>query len=105
VLCGGNIEPLLLADIVQRGMVRAGRLARVKVEARDLPGSLAKITAIVAAQNANVEEVHHQRAFTQLTVQQVEIDLVIKTRNAAHIAEIVEALRAEGFTATSQGHG
>ena len=102
VLCGGNIEPLLLADIVQRGMVRAGRLARVKVEARDLPGSLAKITACIAAQNANVEEVHHQRAFTQLTVQQVEIDLVIKTRNAEHIQEIVRALQDCGFNATQQ---
>jgi threonine dehydratase len=100
VLGGGNIEPLLLADIVQRGMVRAGRLARVRVEARDLPGSLANITAIIAAQNANVEEVHHQRAFTQLTVQQVEINLVIKTRNAEHVGEIVAALCAAGLTAT-----
>jgi threonine dehydratase len=102
VLCGGNIEPLVLADIVQRGMVRAGRLARVKVEARDLPGSLAKITAIIADHNANVEEVHHHRAFTQLTVQHVEIDLAIKTRNAAHVQEIVAALVAEGFKATQQ---
>ncbi|MGH8675756.1 MAG: threonine ammonia-lyase [Burkholderiales bacterium] len=99
VLCGGNIEPLMLADIVQRGMVRAGRLARVKVEARDLPGSLAKITACIAELNANVEEVHHQRAFTQLAVQQVEIDLVVKTRNAQHVQEIVAALRAAGFIA------
>jgi threonine dehydratase len=71
----------------------------VKVEARDLPGSLAQITAIIAGQNANVEEVHHQRAFTQLTVQHVEINLVIKTRNAAHITEIVTALRDAGFKA------
>jgi len=99
VLCGGNIEPLLLADIIERGMARAGRLARVKVEARDLPGSLAQITAIIAGQNANVEEVHHQRAFTQLTVQHVEINLVIKTRNAAHITDIVTALRDAGFKA------
>jgi threonine dehydratase len=74
----------------------------VKVEARDLPGSLARITACIAEQNANVEEVHHQRAFTQLTVQQVEIDLVVKTRNAAHIREIVQALRDCGFNATAQ---
>jgi threonine dehydratase len=100
VLCGGNIEPLVLADIVQRGMVRAGRLARVKVEARDLPGSLAKITAIIADHNANVEEVHHHRAFTQLTVQHVEIDLAVKTRNAEHVREIVAALCAAGLKAT-----
>jgi threonine dehydratase len=99
VLCGGNIEPLMLAEIVQRGMVRAGRLARVKVEARDLPGSLARVTACIAEHNANVEEVHHQRAFTALTVQNVEIDLVLKTRNHEHVREIVDALRQAGFSA------
>ena len=99
VLCGGNIDPLMLAGIVQRGMVRAGRLARVKVEARDLPGSLARVTACIAAQNANVEEVHHQRAFTSVAVQNVEIDLVLKTRNHEHVREIVAALRQAGYSA------
>ncbi|QJR16055.1 threonine ammonia-lyase [Usitatibacter palustris] len=103
VLCGGNIDPLMLADIVQRGMVRSGRLARIEVEARDLPGSLAKITACLALHNASVEEVHHQRKFTQLAVQQVEIDLVVKTRNHAHVKQIVEALQAEGFSARAYG--
>ncbi len=68
VLCGGNIDPLMLAEIVERGMVRAGRLARVRVEVRDLPGALAKVTACLAELNANIEEVHHQRAFTHLAV-------------------------------------
>ena len=62
VLCGGNIEPLLLAAIIERGMVRSGRLARIKVSARDVPGVLARITATVADAGANIEEVHHQRA-------------------------------------------
>jgi threonine dehydratase len=99
VVGGGNIDPLMLAEIVQRGMVRAGRLARVVVELRDLPGSLAKVTACVAEQNANIEEVHHQRAFTQLAVQNAEVDLTLKTRNHEHVEQIVQALRAIGFTA------
>ncbi len=99
VLCGGNIDPLMLAEIVERGMVRAGRLARVRVEVRDLPGSLAKVTACLAAQNANIEEVHHQRAFTHLAVQHAEVDLVLKTRNHEHVREIVAALGAAGFAA------
>ena len=103
VLCGGNIDPLMLAGIVERGMVHAGRLARVMVEVRDLPGSLAKVTACVAEQNANIEEVHHQRAFTQLAVQQAEVELVIKTRNREHVTEIVAALRRAGFTARADG--
>jgi threonine dehydratase len=102
VLGGGNIDPLMLAEIIQRGMVRAGRLARIVVEVRDLPGSLAKVTACVAELNANIEEVHHQRAFTQLAVQNAEVDLVVKTRNRAHIQEIVAALQKLGFQARAQ---
>ena len=99
VLSGGNIDPLALAEIVQRGMVRAGRLARIAVQVRDLPGSLARVTAILAEQNANIEEVHHQRAFTHLTLQDAEVDLVLKTRDHAHVADIVAALSAAGFAA------
>jgi threonine dehydratase len=99
VLGGGNIDPLMLSEIIERGMVRAGRLARVLVELRDLPGALAKVTACVADQNANIEEVHHQRAFTTLAVQNAEVDLVLKTRNHEHVEQIVQALQRAGFKA------
>ena len=99
VLGGGNIDPLVLAEIIERGMVRAGRLARVLVEVRDLPGSLARVTACVAGENANIEQVHHQRAFTSLAVQNAEVDLVLKTRSHDHVKQIVEALRRAGFKA------
>ena len=102
VLSGGNIEPLLLAAIIERGMVRAGRLARIKVSARDVPGSLAKITATVADAGANIDEVHHQRAFTMLAAQNVEIELVIQTRGREHIAQVLAALRAAGLAAEEQ---
>jgi threonine dehydratase len=104
VLCGGNIDPLMLAEIIQRGMVRSGRLARIKVELRDLPGALAKITSVIAESNANIEEVHHQRAFTNLPVQSAEVEFVLKTRNAAHIDEIVTRLAAVGFRARAIHH-
>ena len=102
VLCGGNIDPLLLAAIIERGMVRAGRLARIRVGARDIPGSLAKITATVADAGANIEEVHHQRAFTMLAAQNVEIELVLQTRGRPHIELVLQALRAAGFEAKEQ---
>jgi threonine dehydratase len=102
VLCGGNIDPLLLAAIIERGMVRAGRLARIRVIARDVPGSLAKITAMVADAGANIDEVHHQRAFTTVSVQSVDIELVIQTRGRAHIAEVLAVLNATGFEACEQ---
>ena len=99
VLCGGNIDPLLLAAIIERGMVRSGRLARIKVSARDVPGVLARITATVADAGANIGEVHHQRAFTMLAAQNVEIELVLQTRSKAHVDEVLERLRAAGMEA------
>jgi threonine dehydratase len=100
VLCGGNIDPLLLASIIERGMVRAGRLARVVVNARDVPGNLARITATVAEAGANIDEVHHQRAFNLLAAQNVAIELVLQTRGRAHIAQVIARLHAAGFEAT-----
>jgi threonine dehydratase len=99
VLCGGNIDPLLLASIIERGMARAGRLARIRVAARDAPGVLARITTIVGEAGANIDEVHHQRAFTALSAQNVEVELVLQTRNTAHVAEVVEHLNSSGFEA------
>jgi len=102
VLGGGNIDPLLLAAIIERGMVRAGRLARIRVSARDVPGSLARITAIVSEAGANIDEVHHQRAFTVLAAQNVEIELVIQTRGRDHIKAVLDALHAGDFQAEEQ---
>jgi len=102
VLSGGNIDPLLLAAIIERGMVRAGRLARLRVSARDVPGVLARITATVAAAGANIDEVHHQRAFTMLAAQNVDIELVLQTRSRAHLAQVLTALHEAGFSAEEQ---
>ena len=102
VLSGGNIDPMLLASIIERGMVRAGRLVRIAVNARDVPGNLARITALVAEAGANIGEVHHQRAFTLLAAQNVEIELVLQTRGREHVKQVIEALNAAGFGAHEQ---
>jgi len=99
ILCGGNIDPLLLASIIERGMVRAGRLVRIKVSARDVPGNLAQIARLVADAGANVNEVHHQRAFTLLAAQNVEIELELQTRGSEHVQDVVRQLQAAGFDA------
>jgi len=96
----GDIEQaivMLLASIIERGMVRAGRLARIQVNARDVPGNLARITATVADAGANIDEVHHQRAFTLLAAQNVAIELVLQTRGREHIAQVIERLQQAGF--------
>jgi threonine dehydratase len=99
VLSGGNIDPLLLASIIERGLVRSGRLARLRVELRDLPGSLAEVTTLFSQLQANIEEVHHQRAFTHLPIGIAAVDFVLQTRNPAHVAEILAALRQAGYAA------
>lgn len=99
ILCGGNIDPLTLAALIERGLVRSGRLARIRVELRDLPGGLARVATVIGESNANIEEVHHQRAFTDLPVNSAQVEFVLKTRNAAHVAEIIARLDAQGFSA------
>jgi threonine dehydratase len=99
VLCGGNIDPLTLADVIQRGMVRTGRLTRLAVTLRDLPGSLATVTAAIAEANANIEEVHHQRAFSNLPLQETEVNFVLETRNFGHVEQVIAHLKALGFDA------
>ena len=103
VLCGGNIEPLVLAEIIERGMVKSGRLARLRVDVRDVPGALADVAALLARLGANIDEVQHQRAFTSLSVERVQIEVVVQTRGAEHIETILEAMRAEGYDAERVG--
>jgi threonine dehydratase len=99
VLCGGNIDPLMLVSIIERGMARSGRLVRLSVEIRDVPGMLAQVTACLARANANIEEVYHQRTFTNLSAQAAELEFVVQTRGHRHAAEIIEALCKDGFQA------
>ena len=103
VLCGGNIEPLMLAEIIERGMVKSGRLARLRVDVRDVPGALADLAALLARLGANIDEVQHQRAFSSLSVERVEIEVVVQTRGTAHIERILVALREQGYDAERVG--
>ena len=103
VLCGGNIEPLVLAEIIERGMVRSGRLARLRIDIRDVPGALAQVAALLAALGANIDEVQHQRAFSSLSVERVQIEVVVQTRGVAHVEQILAAMRAEGYDAERIG--
>jgi threonine dehydratase len=99
ILSGGNIEPLVLAEIIQRGMVKSGRLARLRFDIRDVPGALADVAALLGKLGANIDEVQHQRAFTSLSVERAQIEVVVHTRGDAHIEEILVAARAHGYHA------
>ena len=103
VLSGGNIEPLVLAEIIERGMVRSGRLARLRLDVRDVPGALADVATLLGRLGANIDEVQHQRAFTSLSVERAQIEVVVQTRGVAHIEQILASLREQGFRAERIG--
>ena len=103
VLSGGNIQPLVLAGIVERGMVRSGRLARLRLDLRDVPGALADVARLLGEMGANIDELQHQRAFTALSLERVQVEVVLQTRDAAHIAQIIDGLRAHGCPAEQVG--
>ena len=92
ILSGGNIDLLPLSSIIQRGLVRTGRLVRLRVELRDSPGALSDVTRCIADAEANIVEVHHQRAFTKLPLQSAEVEFVIETRGLSHLNTILEKL-------------
>jgi len=68
-----------------------------------VPGALAEVAALLARLGANIDEVQHQRAFTSLSVERVQIEVVVQTRGAAHVQTILEAMRAEGYDAERVG--
>ena len=103
ILCGGNIEPLVLAEIIQRGMVKSGRLARLRFDVRDVPGALADLATLLGRLGANIDEVQHQRAFNSLSLERAQIDVVVQTRGVAHIEHILESMRAQGYRAERVG--
>jgi threonine dehydratase len=99
ILCGGNIDPMVLGDIIERGMVRAGRLVRIRVAIRDVPGELARAATVVGQVGANIEEVGHQRAFTTLPAQNAQLEMVLQTRGPEHIEAVLRSLREAGLPA------
>lgn len=96
-LCGGNIDPRTLAFCVMRGMVRDGRISRLRITTVDLPGGLAKITALVARAGGNILEVYHQRQFAAAPVKYTEIEVVVETKDRQHAERLVRTLEEAGL--------
>lgn len=97
VLSGGNVDPLLLMKLIDHGLSAAGRYLVLRVLLPDRPGSLAALTAHVAAAGLNVLSVEHHRAGLDLDVNEVEVLLTLETRDPAHREEVVADLRAAGY--------
>ena len=97
LLCGGNIDTHLLANVLVRDLVRQGRIARLHVAAHDQPGALAPITAKVYEEGVNVIEVNHSRIFTQLPAKDTMIEVECEARDPQAIDDVVARLEAAGF--------
>ena len=97
VICGGNIDPRLLASILNRNMASDGRLARLRIDISDEPGMLAAITASISRCGGNIVEIYHQRLFYDVPAKLAKIDAVIETRGPEHVDEIIADLRGSNF--------
>jgi threonine dehydratase len=100
VLSGGNIDPLLMARVIEHGLSAAGRFLTFTVRCGDRPGQLASLLAQIAEHGANVLTVGHVRLDPSLRLGEVEVELSIETRGVDHSAAVLDALRASGYTVT-----
>ena len=101
VLTGGNVDMMILSSILQRGLVRSHRLAKLRVEIADLPGSLGKLTHAIGELGGNIVELEHHRAFAGSTVRATLIELSLQLRGEAELAAMITALNTMGFNAKS----
>jgi threonine dehydratase len=97
VICGGNIDIRLLSSVLARGLVRDGRMVRLRIGIVDQPGVLAKIADVIGRSSANIIEVYHQRLFYDVPAKRADVDVVLETRSAEHVKEIIASLEEHGF--------
>ena len=94
---GGNIDVSLLSRIIERGLVKDGRLVRLRIHLPDHPGALQKLAGVIAAQKANIVETNYDRAYYGVLLGDTVIDITMETRGPENIAELTEALNAAGY--------
>src|SRR5712692_8740968 len=97
LVCGGNIDVTLLSRIIERGLVKDGRLVRLRVHLPDYPGALHRLTGILAQHRANIVETSYDRAYYGVNLGDTAIDITMETRGPDHIVELLSALSASGY--------
>jgi threonine dehydratase len=97
VVCGGNIDPVILGRVIEKGLVHDGRLTRFTVRIIDRPGGLAELCRVIAATGASVNQIDHDRAFSGPDVSATHVVCTVETRDRAHVAALHRALRKAGF--------
>lgn len=97
LVTGANIDSRLLASLLMRGLARAGRMARLRILVPDEPGHLARVASEISGTGANIVEVYHQRMFHDVPAKETELDVVVETRDEAHIRRLLDKLADSGF--------
>jgi threonine dehydratase len=97
VIGGGNIDVNILSRIIERGLVKDGRLVRFRVRIADHPGGLHKLTGEIASVRANIQEVIHNRAFSRVDLGETAVDITLETRGAEHIEKLVQVFKERGY--------
>lgn len=105
VLCGGNIDPRMLAGILLRELERESRIVSFRLTILDRPGMLGRISTLIGKLGANILEVHHRRTFLDVPAKGTRLDLTVETRDQAHAELIQKALEAEGLPVQRLGAG
>jgi len=97
VLSGGNIDVTVISRIIERGLVKDGRLVRLGVLLRDQPGALARLTTLIAAERANILHIEHDRAFSSGGIGETEVELTLETSGRAQIDALKQRLEDAGY--------
>lgn len=97
LITGGNIDVTLLAHIIERGLVKDGRLVRLRVTLSDHPGGLERLAGMIARERANIVQAVHDRTFFGVNLGNAQIDITVETRGADHAAALMKALTQAGY--------
>jgi threonine dehydratase len=103
VLSGGNIDVTMLARIIERGLVKDGRLVRLSVALHDRPGALARLTALIAEEGANIVHIEHDRAFSRQAIGSTEVEVTLETSGRKQIDSLTQRLEIAGYSVEERG--
>jgi threonine dehydratase len=104
ILSGGNIDVTMLSRIIERGLVKDGRMVRLSIVLRDRPGALARVSDLIAEERGNIVQIEHDRAFSRwVAIGETVVEVTLETSGRAHIDALIARLSAAGYRVDERG--
>lgn len=100
IVCGGNIDMHLLGRVIERGLVKSGRMVKMRLKIPDVAGSLARVANLVAQARSNIVQINHERTFSDAALNETDVEIVLETRGFDHAQEVKDLLQASGYGVT-----